>query len=239
MIVNEVAVKRKQVYKRPRTQIGQKVILPYEADREYFVPSLGELPERPLYSLGKRLFDIGLSLVLLILLAIPMMIMGLAVWGTSKGKALYKQERLGLNGKPFYILKFRSMVDDAEKNGAQWSQGDKDNRITKVGMFLRKTRFDELPQLFCILQGTMSFVGPRPERAVFYEEFEKYIHGFSERLKVKPGLTGFAQVNGGYDLRPEQKIVYDIDYIKNRSFWGDIKLMFQTVAIVFNHNGAK
>ncbi|MBQ3259379.1 MAG: sugar transferase [Clostridia bacterium] len=239
MIINEVAVKRKQVHKRPRTQIGQKVILPYTADREYFVPSLGDLPERPWYSLGKRVVDIALSLVLIMVLAIPMLVMGLVVWCTSKGAAFYKQERLGLNGEPFHILKFRSMVEDAEKNGAQWANGDGDDRITKVGLFLRKTRFDELPQLFCILKGTMSFVGPRPERAVFYEEFEKYIHGFSERLKVKPGLTGLAQVNGGYDLRPEQKIVYDIDYIKNRSFWGDIKLILQTVAIVFTHNGAR
>ena len=106
------------------------------------------------------------------------------------------------------------MCVDAEKNGAQWSLGDKDVRITRFGRFLRKSRIDELPQLWCILKGDMSLVGPRPEREVFYNEFEKYIHGFSERLKVKPGLTGWAQINGGYNLRPEEKVVYDVDHTK-------------------------
>lgn len=230
---------QKRAYRRPRTALGQKVILPYTADREYTVEDLGELEPKPVYEFFKRIFDIVLSALLLVLLAIPMILMGLAVWCTSKGKALYRQDRLGLGGKPFSIIKFRSMVDDAEKNGAQWADGDGDNRITKVGMFLRKTRFDELPQLWCILKGTMSFVGPRPEREVFYDEFEKYIHGFRQRLKVKPGLTGLAQVNGGYDLRPEEKIVYDIEYIKKRSFALDVKLIFQTVAIVFSHEGAR
>lgn len=239
MVANEAVAKKKRVYSRPRTKIGQKVILPYEIDREYTVEDLGELEKKPMYDFFKRLFDIVFSATMLIVLAIPMLIMAFAVWSTSKGKALYKQDRLGLNGKPFRILKFRSMVEDAEKDGAQWAGGDGDKRITKVGLFLRKTRFDELPQLFCILKGTMSFVGPRPEREVFYHEFEKYIHGFSQRMKVKPGLTGLAQVNGGYDLRPEEKIVYDVEYIKKRSFWLDLKLMFQTVAIVFNHQGAK
>ncbi len=228
-----------KAYRRPRTAIGKKVILPYAADREYTVEDLGQLESKPLYAFCKRLFDIVLSATLLILLAIPMFIMGLAVWCTSKGTALYRQDRLGLNGKPFSIIKFRSMVEDAEKDGAQWANGDGDKRITKVGMFLRKTRFDELPQLWCILKGTMSFVGPRPEREVFYDEFEKYIHGFRQRLKVKPGLTGLAQVSGGYDLRPEEKIVYDIRYIKERSFLLDLKLIFQTIAIVFNHQGAR
>lgn len=239
MVANETIVKKKRVYSRPRTKIGQKVILPYKADREYTVETLGEIEKKPVYSFFKRVFDIVFSALFLVLLAIPMAIMALAVWCTSKGKALYKQERLGLNGKPFFILKFRSMVEDAEKDGAQWASGDGDERITKVGLFLRKTRFDELPQLFCILKGTMSFVGPRPEREVFYNEFEKYIHGFSQRMKVKPGLTGLAQVNGGYDLRPEEKIVYDIEYIKKRSFRLDLKLVFQTIAIVFNHQGAR
>ncbi len=238
MAANE-NIPQKKGYRRPRTAVGKKVILPYKADKEYTVEDLGVIDPKPVYSFFKRAFDIALSLLLLILLFIPMILIGAAVWATSKGKALYKQDRLGLNGKPFCILKFRTMVEDAEKNGAQWASGDHDDRITKVGMFLRKTRFDELPQLWCILKGTMSFVGPRPEREVFYEEFEKYIHGFRERLKVKPGLTGLAQVNGGYDLRPEEKIVYDVEYIKKRSFALDMKLMFQTVAIVFSHEGAR
>ena len=238
MAANESIVKKKG-YRRPRTKVGQKVILPYNADQIYTVEDLGEIDPKPVYSFFKRLLDVVFSALLLILLSVPMLIMGLAVWTTSKGKALYRQDRLGLNGKPFKIIKFRSMVEDAEKDGAQWAQGDGDSRITRVGLFLRKTRFDELPQLWCIFKGTMSFVGPRPEREVFYEEFEKYIHGFSQRLKVKPGLTGLAQINGGYDLRPEEKILYDVEYIKTRNLWLDIKLMFQTVAVVFNHEGAR
>jgi lipopolysaccharide/colanic/teichoic acid biosynthesis glycosyltransferase len=163
----------------------------------------------------------------------------LAVKCTSKGPALYSQDRLGLNGKKIMMVKFRTMYIDAEKNGAQWSRGDSDPRITKIGRFLRKTRIDELPQLWCILKGDMSLVGPRPEREIFYNEFEKYIHGFSERLKVKPGLTGLAQVNGGYHLRPEEKVVYDVDYIKRRSLALDIKIIFKTFKIVFTHEGAK
>ena len=131
------------------------------------------------------------------------------------------------------------MKVDAEANGAQWSKGDNDTRITKYGRFMRKTRIDEHPQLFTILFGKMSIVGPRPEREVFYNEFEKYIHGFSERLKVKPGLTGLAQVSGGYDLMPEEKIVYDIEYIKKRSLWLDLKIIFKTVGVIFSHKGAK
>lgn len=131
------------------------------------------------------------------------------------------------------------MHADAEKDGARWSSGDNDKRIYKFGRVLRKTRFDELPQLFCCLIGTMSLIGPRPERECFYNEFEKYIHGFNQRLKVKPGITGLAQVSGGYDLKPQEKVLLDIEYIKKRSIWLDIKIMFKTVAVIFNHKGAK
>ena len=168
-----------------------------------------------------------------------MIIVGIIVKLTSKGPVFYKQDRLGKNGKPFKLVKFRSMREDAEALGAQWSQGDDDPRITKFGKIMRKTRIDELPQLFTILSGKMSIVGPRPEREVFYNEFEKYIHGFSERLKVKPGLTGLAQVSGGYDLKPEEKIIYDIEYIKKRSLWLDFKIIIKTFLVVLTHKGAK
>ncbi len=131
------------------------------------------------------------------------------------------------------------MRTDAEKGGARWSDGDNDERITPVGHVLRKFRLDEIPQLFCILNGSMTLVGPRPERECFYHEFEKHVHGFIERLKVKPGLTGLAQVSGGYDLSPQEKVVYDIEYIKKRSLFLDIKIMFETVGVVFSHDGAK
>lgn len=200
---------------------------------------LGELDAKPVYSFFKRFFDIVLSLFALIVLLIPMLIIAVIVKLTSPGSVLYKQERLGKDGMSFEIIKFRSMYADAENNGAQWSDGENDERITPFGKFLRRTRMDELPQFAQILTGKMSLVGPRPERECFYEKFETYIHGFSERLKVKPGLTGLAQVSGGYDLRPEEKVVYDIEYIKKRSLWLDLKCILLTVRIIFSHNGAR
>ncbi len=200
---------------------------------------LGELDAKPVYSFFKRFFDIVLSLFALIVLLIPMLIIAVIVKLTSPGSVLYKQERLGKDGVSFEIIKFRSMYADAENNGAQWSDGENDERITPFGKLLRRTRMDELPQFAQILTGKMSLVGPRPERECFYEKFETYIHGFSERLKVKPGLTGLAQVSGGYDLRPEEKVVYDIEYIKKRSLWLDLKCILLTVRIIFSHNGAR
>jgi lipopolysaccharide/colanic/teichoic acid biosynthesis glycosyltransferase len=156
----------------------------------------------------------------------------------SPGPAFFRQERLGKDGRPFIILKFRSMRLDAEKNGPQWADKD-DPRCTRLGRILRKSRLDEIPQLWNILKGEMSFVGPRPERQCFYEEFETYIHGFSKRLLVKPGLTGYAQVNGGYELKPEEKIVYDIEYIHKQSVLMDLWCIFKTVKLVFTHEGAR
>lgn len=219
---------------------NEEVIMPFEdTQQEYYIEDLGKIKRKLFYSFFKRFFDFILSLVAIIILFIPMIIVGILVKITSKGPILYKQERLGKNGKPFKLVKFRSMRADAEANGAQWSQGDNDPRITKFGRIMRKTRIDELPQLFTILTGKMSIVGPRPERKVFYDEFEKYIHGFNQRLKVKPGLTGLAQVSGGYDLKPEEKIVYDIEYIKKRSLWLDFKIIIKTVVVIFTHKGAK
>ncbi len=215
-----------------------KVINPFATDKIYEIAPPNKKGS-VFYKVVKRLFDIFASLGALMVLWFPMVIVGIIVRAGSNGPALYKQDRLGKNGKPFQIIKFRTMIVDAEVNGAQWSDGDDDPRITKVGKILRKTRLDELPQLLSILKGDMSFVGPRPEREIFYEEFEKYIHGFKHRLCVTPGLTGLAQVNGGYDLKPEEKIIYDMDYINNRSLWLDLKIIFKTVAVVFTHDGAK
>lgn len=219
----------------------QEFIMPYENldNKEYYIEKIENLKKKPIYSVLKRLIDFFAAFIGILLLWFPMIIIVIIIKCSSKGPAIYSQVRLGKNGKPFKLYKFRSMVVDAEASGAQWSKGDEDPRITKVGRFLRKTRLDELPQLFNIISGKMSLVGPRPEREIFYNEFEKYIHGFKQRLLVKPGLTGHAQVNGGYDLKPEEKILLDIEYIKKRSLWFDIKVLFKTVLVVFNHKGAK
>ena len=218
-----------------------KLLLPYEyrTDDHYYVEDLGQIEKKPFYSFVKRAFDIVACSAALILAALPMLVVAIAIKIDSKGPVFYSQERLGLNGKKIKVVKFRSMVTDAEKNGAKWSDGDNDSRITKIGAFMRKTRIDELPQLWSCVTGEMSLIGPRPEREIFYDAFEEHVHGFRQRLKVKPGITGLAQVSGGYDLRPEEKVVYDIEYIKNRSLGLEIKILFKTVAVIFNHKGAK
>lgn len=196
------------------------------------------LRQKRLYLITKRAFDIVCSFLGLLILAIPMMIIALIIIIDSPGAPIFKQERLGINGKPFMIYKFRSMRLDAEENGPQWAD-EHDPRCTHFGQILRRTRLDELPQLYNILRGDMSFVGPRPEWAYFYREFEQYIPGFSNRLLVMPGLTGYAQVNGGYSLKPEEKIIYDMEYIESQSITLDIRCLLKTVHIVFSHEGAR
>lgn len=190
------------------------------------------------YLIAKRALDIVASFCAIVVLLLPMLVVYALVWAESPGPAIFKQERLGKDGKPFMMYKFRSMRVDAEANGPQWAKKD-DDRCTHLGHILRKFRIDELPQLWNILVGEMSIVGPRPERRHFYDEFETYIPGFRNRLLVQPGLTGLAQINGGYDLPPEEKIVYDMEYIRTRTFWLDVKCIFQTVALVFTHKGAR
>ncbi len=204
----------------------------------YEVRRLSDMRHKPIYAFLKRTFDIVISFTGICVCAIPMLLIALAVGMDSRGPVIYRQRRVGYKGKEFTLLKFRSMRMDAEANGAVWA-AENDERVTRVGRFLRKSRLDELPQLFNILAGQMSLVGPRPERACFYEEFRQYIDGFDQRLLVTPGLTGWAQVNGGYDLLPEEKIVYDLDYIEKRSLWMDIRCLFQTVSVIFGHKGAR
>lgn len=219
----------------------QKVNLPFEVKEgeEYFIEDIGVVKFKPVYSFFKRFFDILISLIFIVALSPLFLLIAIIIKCSSKGPVFYRQERLGLNGKKFNVIKFRTMVVDAEKDGARWSDGDNDERIYKFGKFLRKSRLDELPQLYCCFIGTMTFIGPRPERECYYMEFEKYVHGFSQRLKVKPGITGLAQVNGGYDLKPQEKVLIDIEYIKKRSLWLDIKILFKTVGVIFSHKGAK
>ena len=190
------------------------------------------------YLIVKRVFDITVAVLAGILLLFPMIVIAILIRIDSKGPAIFCQERLGENGKPFVMFKFRSMRLDAESDGPQWAEKN-DDRCTKIGRILRSSRLDELPQLINILKGEMSIVGPRPERAYFYDEFEKYIPNFRDRLLVRPGLTGHAQVNGGYDLLPEEKIVYDMEYIAKRSIKLDLECILKTVLVIFSRNGAR
>ncbi|MBO5212798.1 MAG: sugar transferase [Clostridia bacterium] len=228
------ATESQTVTERPKIKLPHD----YADDEHYYIESV-TVKKKPIFAFFKRCIDIFASLIALILCAIPMLIIAIIIKASDGGPVFYSQERLGYKGKKFNLVKFRSMKVDAEKYGAQWSDGDNDPRITKIGRFLRKTRLDEIPQFWACFTGKMSLVGPRPEREIFYNEFEKHIHGFSERLKVKPGFTGLAQVSGGYDLFPEEKVVYDVEYIKKRSLWLDIKILFKTVFVIFSHKGAK
>lgn len=190
------------------------------------------------YYIVKRAIDIILCLIGLVIALPIMVIVGIAIKLESKGPIIYKQERVGLEGRTFTIYKLRSMYIDAEKNGAQWACKD-DPRVTKVGRFIRKTRIDELPQLINILKGDMRIVGPRPERPILTYKFNEEIPGFVNRLQVKPGLTGWAQVTGGYELSPKEKLEKDMYYIENQSLWLDLKIIFKTIFVVFNGDGAR
>ena len=208
------------------------------AQETIYVEQLPALRSKPVYEVLKRIFDICISFLALVILMIPMAILSLVIIIDSPGSPIYSQVRLGRGEKPFKIYKFRSMRTDAEAEGLRWAE-DHDPRTTKIGRFLRRTRIDELPQLWNILIGDMSFVGPRPERPEFYEIFDTYIVGFRQRMLAKPGLTGLAQVNGGYELKPEKQIVYDLDYIQNRSCWLDIKCILKTFCVIFSGGGAR
>lgn len=187
----------------------------------------------------KRLLDIIGSLVLLIPSIIPILIFGILIKLETPGKMFYSQERVGYMGKPIYITKLRSMFQDAEKkSGAMWATKN-DARVTRVGSFIRKTRIDELPQLFSVLKGDLSLIGPRPERPMFTEEFSKNIPGFEQRLRITPGLSGWAQVNGGYDATPAEKLVDDLYYIDHIGPWLDFKILWMTIKVVITGHGAR
>ena len=193
---------------------------------------------KPIYSGIKRIFDVVFSFILLVFLFLPLILIALAVKLDSAGPVFYKQERLGLFGEPFVMLKFRTMIPDAERDGPVWSKKE-DPRRTRVGVFLRRFHLDELPQLWNILVGDMSFVGPRPERPMFYKEFGKIVKGFEKRLLVKPGLTGLSQINGGYDLTPAEKWLYDMKYIQDRSILLDLKCLIWTVPVILTARGSR
>lgn len=199
---------------------------------------------RPVFSrleLGlKRMMDLVLVIVALPVLSLLTPLIALAIRLDSPGGVFYRQVRSGQAGKPFRIIKFRTMCSDAEKDGKpRWASKD-DPRITRVGRFLRKTRLDELPQVFNVLRGDMSIVGPRPERPEFIEELQQTIPFYRTRLMIKPGLTGWAQVNYVYGNSSEDaliKLQYDMYYLHHWSLWLDLYVVFRTVAVVFRFKG--
>ena len=228
----------------------------------------------PATRFGKRVLDIVVSASLLVLLAPVMALVAVAVKLTSKGPAIFKQTRVGLNlrqpgqerrqlqlpppdgeerrepgsdrrtaftyGRHFTLYKFRTMRIDAEKHGAQFAQKG-DPRVTPIGRFMRKTRLDELPQLWNVLKGEMSLVGPRPERPEFMQELSTQIPRYVDRLGLKPGLTGVAQILNGYDNEIEsfrRKVSYDLHYLQHCSVWNDIKILIRTISVVLTGSGA-
>ena len=186
------------------------------------------------YLVIKRAIDILASGLGLIIISPVMIITAIAIKAYDKGPVFYKQCRLTKDGKKFDVLKFRSMRVDAEKDGvARLSTGDKDDRITPIGKFIRKTRIDELPQLINILKGEMTIVGPRPERPEIAEQYEKELPEFKLRLQAKAGLTGYAQVYGKYNTTPYDKLQMDLMYIAKPGLLEDLRIIFATVKILF------
>lgn len=208
----------------------------------WLIYSDGFLGSEPLASFFKRAFDIVASLLLLAITAPVLVIAALLIRLTSSGPVFYRQERVGRLGRTFEVVKFRSMVADAESDGnAQWAQVG-DPRITPLGRFLRASRIDELPQIYNVLKGDMSFVGPRPERPVFVDELAREIPYYRERHVVKPGITGWAQLNYPYGasvLDARHKLEYDLYYVKNYSLFLDLLILIQTVRVVVWQDGVR
>lgn len=223
-----------EVYMTPR--IGDTIMSSARSIHMFHLPML--LVERyrpsPLYLFAKRCFDIFASLVAITVFSPVLLVTAIAIKLNDGGPVFYTQERLTKNAKRFKIYKFRSMRVDAEKDGvARLSTGDQDDRITSVGRFIRKVRIDELPQLFNILKGDLSVVGPRPERPEIAAQYEKDMPEFRLRLQAKAGLTGYAQVYGKYNTRPYDKLKMDLIYISHPSVVEDLRICFATVKILF------
>lgn len=196
---------------------------------------------RRISTIAKRFFDLVVSSILLALTAPVILVFALLVKLDSKGPAFFKQQRVGLYGEPFEIVKLRSMRIDAEVDGAQWAQKD-DPRVTRLGRFIRMVRIDELPQAWSVLKGDMSFVGPRPERPEFVADLETQMRYYNERHMVKPGITGWAQINYPYGASVEDsrhKLEYDLYYAKNYTPFLDLLIILQTLRVVLWPDGAR
>jgi sugar transferase (PEP-CTERM system associated) len=192
--------------------------------------------------ISKRFFDIVTSLILLVFTTPVTIITAVMIYLQDRGPVFYRQERVGLYGETFFLFKFRSMREDAEKDGvAQWAQA-KDPRVTALGTFIRLTRIDEIPQVLNVLRGEMSFIGPRPERPTIVEDLAKEIEYYHYRDTVKPGITGWAQINYPYGASVEdaiQKLKYDLYYIKNYNLFLDFLILLQTVRVVLWPQGVR
>ena len=203
---------------------------------------LVEVMAPPIYGANeviKRLIDILVSsLSLLLLLPLILVIMILIKIG-SKGPVLFAQERVGKDGKIFSLYKFRSMTRDAEKHTGPVLAKTDDRRITKWGRVLRRTRLDEIPQLINVLKGNMSLVGPRPERPFFVERFKRQIPGYVQRLQVRPGVTGLAQVHSRYDISARSKLRYDLLYVRRHSLFLDLEIILRTIWVILRRKGAR
>ena len=193
------------------------------------------MKRKPIYSFFKRCFDIFCSLLAIVFFALPMLIVAITIKCDSKGPVFFKQDRIGKNKKIFKILKFRSMYVDTDSNTPTHQLENAQNHITKVGAFIRRTSIDELPQLFNILVGQMSFVGPRP--ALWNQEDLISARDKCHANDVKPGLTGLAQIKGRDVLEIETKAKFDGEYVERRSFFYDIGIIFKTVFFVFKREG--
>lgn len=223
-----------EVYMTPR--IGDTIMNGARQVHMFHLPMLqvGRYHPSPLYLFLKRSFDILLSVLALAVLSPVFLVTAAAIRAEDGGPVLYTQERLTKNGKVFRIHKFRSMRVDAERDGvARLSSGEHDDRITSVGHIIRRTRIDELPQLFDILRGNLSVVGPRPERPEIAEQYEEVMPEFRLRLQTKAGLTGYAQVYGKYNTRPYDKLRMDLMYIANPSIIEDLRICLATAKILF------
>lgn len=232
-IVKYCVEKNKACYFVPHT--GDVIISGAEHIRSFSVPICRARRSKPApeYLLVKRAMDIVLSLLAIIVTSPFMAIAALAIWSYDHGPVLYKQVRLTKDGRLFEILKFRSMRMDAEKDGVARLASEHDDRITPVGKVIRAIRFDEMPQLFNILKGDMSIVGPRPERPEIAEQYRKELPAFDLRLQVKAGLTGYAQIYGRYNTEPQDKLKMDLMYINHASMAEDVKLILATIRTIF------
>ncbi|MGP7816693.1 sugar transferase [Niallia sp. 01092] len=208
-------------------------------DYSFVQASKISLPKQVEYYLYvKRALDFVLATIGIVVSLPILLLFAVLIVIETPGSPFYVQQRVGKGGKYFNLIKLRSMRNDAEKDGAKWAEAN-DPRVTKVGAFIRKTRIDELPQLLSVLKGDMSLIGPRPERPYFTAKFDSEIAGFSNRLIVKPGLTGLAQVNGGYDITPKEKLKYDMEYIGNLTFKLELKILVKTIKVILTGEGAR